>query len=176
MTRRRNTAAAAVFAAVILVGSGASAQGLGLEALDGMWMGDIHGNIIESDALEMEMHLHGDHVDGHWHIPMPEALMPLFPGEEELGGRISGGHGTPPVLEFEVELLDCEVEVTVTDDDSWTQNSWEGTWHTHGCPQPDEGDLHVMRAGAVPALPLVGVLLLAAILARRGWRGLQDRR
>ena len=171
MTRRRNTTAAVVFAAVILVSNGASAQGI--EDLDGEWMGHIHGTIIDSDALEVEMHLHGDHVDGHWHMPVPSALADLVPGEE-LGGEVSGGHGDPPRLTFEVDgIEDCEIDVEV---ETIEANQWEGHWHTHGCPISDEGDLEVMRAGAVPALPLVGVLVLAAILARRGWRGLQDRR
>ena len=173
MTRRRNTAAAAVFAAVILVGSGASAQGI--EGLDGMWMGHIHGDLIDSDVLEMDIHLHGDHLDGHWHMPVPDALANL--GLEELGGDVSGGHGTPPVVVLEVDGIagydDCEVEVTA---EHIHDDHWEGPWHLHGCPIEDEGDLEAMRAAAVPALPLVGVLVLAALLARRGWRGLQDRR
>ena len=173
MTRRRNTAAAAVFAAVILVGNGASAQGI--EGLDGMWMGHVHGTIIDSDELEVEMHLHGDHVDGHWHMPVPPALAVLLPGEDELGGSVSGGHGTPPRLTFEVDQIDdCEIDVEVEEIEA---NEWEGHWHTHGCGDfSDEGEMMLMRAGAVPALPLVGVLVLAALLVRRGWRGLQDRR
>ena len=172
MTRRRNTAAAAVFAAVILVGSGASAQGI--EDLDGMWMGHIHGTIIDSDALEMDIHLHGDHVDGHWHMPVPSAVAALYPDLEELGGDVTGGHGTPPELTLEVDGIEgCEVEVHV---ETIEPNEWGGDWHLHGCPIEDEGHLDLMRAGAVPALPLVGVLVLAALLARRGWRGLQDRR
>ena len=173
MTRRRNTAAAAVFAAVILVGSGASAQG-GIEGLDGEWMGHIHGDIIDSDALKVEMHLHGDHVDGEWSIPMPPDLAIFFPGEDELHGEVSGGHGTPPELTFEVHGVEgCELEVHV---ETIEPTKWSGDWHTHDCPITDEGTLDVTAANAVPALPLVGVLVLAAILARRGWRGLQDRR
>ncbi len=173
MTRRRNTAAAAVFAAVILVGNGASAQGI--EGLDGMWMGHVHGTIIDSDELEVEMHLHGDHVDGHWHMPVPPALAALFPDLEELGGSVGGGHGTPPRLEFGIEGIDdCEIDVEVEEIEA---DSWEGHWHTHGCSGfSDEGEMMLMRAGAVPALPLVGVLVLAAVLVRRGWRELQDRR
>lgn len=171
MTRRRSTAAAVVFAAAILAGSGASAQGL--EALDGEWMGSIEVGVVVSDALEMEIHLHGDHLDGHWHMPMPPALAALYPGEE-LEGEVSGGHGTPPVVVLEVTAIDgCEVEVEAETIES---DRWSGHAHLHGCPIQGEGELMVMRAGAVPALPLVGVLVLAAILARRGWRGLQDRR
>ena len=172
MTRRRNTAAAVVFAAVILVGSGASAQGL--EALEGEWMGSINVGAIVSDALEMDIHPHGDHLDGHWHMPVPDALAPLYPDLEELGGDVTGGHGTPPVVVLEIDGIDgCEVEVEAETIES---DRWGGHAHLHGCPITGEGDLMVMRAGAVPALPLVGVLVLAAILARRGWRGLQDRR
>lgn len=172
MTRRRNTAAAAVFAAVILAGNGASAQGV--EGLDGDWMGTVTGTVISSDALEVEMHLHGDHVDGHWHMPMPPALVAIL-GPGELGGDVSGGEGTPPRLTFEVEGFEgCEIDVEV---ETIEADRWEGHWHTHGCdPVTDEGEMMLMRAGAVPALPLVGVLLLAALLVRRGWRGLQDRR
>ena len=115
MTRRRNTAAAVVFAAAILVGNGASAQGI--EDLDGMWIGHIHGTVIDSDALEMDIHLHGDHVDGHWHMPVPPAVAALFPDLEELGGDVTGGHGTPPELTLEVDGIEgCEVEVHVEDD------------------------------------------------------------
>ena len=172
MTRRRNTAAAVVFAAVILVGNGASAQGI--EGLDGMWMGHIHGRVIDSDALEMDIHLHGDHLDGHWHMPVPDALAPLYPDLEELGGDVTGGHGTPPTVTLTVDgIEDCEVEIHA---ETIEPDRWGGDWHLHGCPIDDEGDLELMRAGVVPALPLVGVLVLAAILARRGWRGLQDRR
>ncbi len=174
MTRRRNTAAAVVFAAVILVGNGASAQGLA--DLEGMWMGHIHGDIIDSEDLEMHIEeVHGDHVDeGHWHMPVPDALAGAYPDLEELGGDISGGHGTPPTLTLEVDGIDgCEVEVHV---ETIEADEWSGDWHLHGCPIEDEGHLDLMRVGAVPALPLVGVLVLAALLARRGWRGLQDRR
>ncbi len=172
MTRRRITVAAAVLAAAVLAGNGASAQGI--EGLDGHWMGHIHGTIIDSDALEVEMHLHGDHVDGHWHMPVPPLVAAQFPDLEELGGDVSGGHGDPPRLTFEVDGIEgCEIDVEA---ETIEADRWEGHWHTHGCPINDEGDLDVMRAGAVPALPLVGVLVLAAILARRGWRGLQDRR
>ena len=173
MTRRRNTAAAVVLAAAILAGNGASAQGI--EDLDGEWIGTIDGGVITSDALEMDIHLHGDHVDGHWHMPMPPALVPLYPDVEELDGDVTGGHGTPPVLTLEVDAIEgCELEVTA---ETIEANQWGGPWHLHGCPIEDEGTLMVMRAGTVvPALPLVGVLVLAAVLARRGWRGLQDRR
>ena len=172
MTRRRNTAAAAVFAAVILAGNGASAQGV--EDLEGMWMGHIHGRVIDSDMLEMEIELHGDHLHGHWHMPVPDALAALYPDLEELGGDVGGGHGTPPVVVLEVDgIEDCEVEVEAETIES---DRWGGHAHLHGCPIQGEGELMVMRAGAVPALPLVGVLVLAAVLARRGWRGLQDRR
>ena len=172
MTRRRITVSAAVLAAAVLAGNGASAQGI--EGLDGEWMGEVTGTVIMSDALHVEMHLHGDHVDGHWDMPMPPALAALFPGVEELGGEVSGGHGTPPRLTFEIDGIDdCEIDVEV---ETIEANSWEGHWHTHGCSISDEGEMMLTRAGAVPALPLVGVLVLAAILARRGWRGLQDRR
>ena len=173
MTRRRITVAAAVLAVAVLAGNGASAQGI--EGLDGEWMGHIHGTIIASDALEVEMHLHGDHVDGHWHMPVPPLVAASYPELEELGGEVSGGHGDPPRLTFEVDGIDdCEIDVEV---ETIEADRWEGHWHTHGCPINDEGDLEVMRAGTpVPALPLVGVLVLAAVLARRGWRGLQGRR
>ena len=175
MTRRRNTVAAAVFAAVILVGSGASAQGLA--DFEGMWMGHVHGRVIDSDALEVEIEEHGDHFDTHWHMPTPPALATLFPDLEELGGRVRGGEGTgtPRSLTLTVDgIEDCEIDVEV---ETLEANRWGGHWHTHGCGAfSDEGDLEVMRAGAVPALPLVGVLVLAALLVRRGWRGLQDRR
>ncbi len=172
MTRQWNTAAAVAFLAVILVGNGASAQGV--EDLEGMWMGQVTGAVIMSEELEMEIELHGDHLHGHWHMPMPPALVALFPEEDELGGDVTGGHGTPPVLSLELEgIEDCEVEVTAETIES---DRWGGSWHTHGCPISDEGDLMVMRASPVPALPLVGVLVLAAVLARRGWRGLQGRR
>lgn len=172
MTRRRITVSAAVLAAAVLAGNGVSAQGV--EDLEGMWMGSVHGDVIMSDALEMDIELHGDHLHGHWHMPMPPTLAPLFPGVEELGGDVSGGHGTPPVVALEVDGIDdCEVEVEA---ETIEADRWGGHWHLHGCPIEDHGDLMVMRAGAVPALPLVGVLVLAAVLARRGWRGLQDRR
>lgn len=175
MTRRRNTMAAVVFAAaaVILAGSGASAQGV--EDLEGMWIGHVHGRVLESDELEMEIELHGgDHLHGHWHMPVPDALAPLYPDLEELGGDIGGGHGTPPVLVLEVDGIEgCEVEVTA---EHIHDDEWHGPWHLHGCPIEDEGEMELMRAAPVPALPLVGVLVLAALLARRGWRGLQDRR
>ena len=172
MTRRRITVAAAVLAAAVLAGNGASAQGI--EDLDGHWMGTVTGRVIVSDALEVDMHLHGDHVDGHWHMPVPPALATLFPDLEELGGAVSGGHGTPPRLTFEVDGIDdCEIDVEV---ETIEADRWEGHWHLHGCPIDDEGEMMLMRAGAVPALPLVGVLVLAAVLARRGWRGLRDRR
>ena len=173
MTRRRITVAAAVLAAAVLAGSGASAQGV--EDLEGMWMGSVNGAVIMSDALEMEIELHGDHLHGHWHMPVPPALADLLPPDlEELGGDVTGGHGDPPVVTLEVDAIDgCEVEVEA---ETIEADRWGGHWHLHGCQIEDHGDLMVMRAGAVPALPLVGVLLLAAILARRGWRGLQNRR
>lgn len=174
MTRRRNTVAAAVFAAVILVGNGASAQGLA--DLEGMWMGHIHGAIIDSEGLEIHIEeVHGDHVDeGHWHMPVPPEVTALYPDLEELGGRVSGGHGTPPELTLHVNGIEgCEVEVHV---EEIMADEWSGDWHLHGCPLEDRGHLDLMRAGAVPALPLVGVLVLAAVLVRRGLRGLQDRR
>ena len=174
MTRRRITVAAAVLAAAVLAGNGASAQELA--DLEGDWMGTVTGRVINSDALVVEIHeVHGDHVDdGHWHMPVPETLAPLYPDLEELGGDISGGHGTPPRLTFEVDGIDdCEIDVEV---ETIEADGWEGHWHLHGCPIDDEGEMMLMRAGAVPALPLVGVLVLAAVLARRGWQGLQDRR
>ena len=110
-------------------------------------------------------------------MPVPPVLAALYPDLEELGGDVTGGHGTPPVLALEVDAIaGCEVEVTA---ETIETNQWGGPWHLHGdCGGVvDEGTLMVMRAGTVvPALPLVGVLVLAAILARRGWRGLQDRR
>jgi hypothetical protein len=173
MIRRRNTTAAVVFAAVILVGNGASAQGLA--DLEGEWMGTVAGTVIMSDALEVDIHeVHGDHVDdGHWSMGLPPAAAALL-GHDELSGDVTGGHGMPPELTFEVDQIEgCEVEVEVeTIEADW----WEGHWHTHGCGINDSGDMMLTRAGAVPALPLVGVLVLAAILVRRGWRGLQDRR
>ena len=172
MTRRRNTAAAVVLAAAILAGNGASAQGI--DDLVGTWMGEVTGTVIMSDALEVEIELQGGHVHGHWHMPMPPALAALFPDQEELGGDVSGGEGTPPMLTLEVDGVEgCEVDVTV---ETLESDRWGGPWHLHGCPVMDDGTLMVMRAGAVPALPLVGVLVLAAVLARRGWRGLQGRR
>ena len=174
MTRRWNTAAAVVFAAAVLAGNGASAQGLA--DLEGEWTGMVTGAVITSDALVVDIHeVHGDHVDdGHWHMPMPSALAALYPDVEELEGDVTGGHGTPPVLALEVEAIDgCELEVTV---ETIEPDGWGGPWHLHGCPINDEGNLNVTRMAAVPALPLVGVLVLAALLARRGWRGLQGRR
>ena len=174
MTRRRITVAAAVLAAAVLAGNGASAQGLA--DLEGDWMGTATGRVIMSDALVVEIHeVHGDHVDdGHWHMPVSPALAALFPDLEELGGDVSGGHGTPPRLTFEIDGIDdCEIDVEV---ETIEADRWEGHWHTHGCAISDEGEMMLTRAGAVPALPLVGVLVLAAILARRGWRGLQGRR
>ena len=174
MTRRRITVAAAVLAAAVLAGNGASAQGLA--DLDGEWMGTVTGRVIMSDALEVDMHLHGDHVDGHWHMPVPPALALLFPDLEELGGEVRGGDDTFPRLAFEVDGIDdCEIDVEVEEIEA---DRWEGHWHTHGCSGfEDGGEMMLMRAGTpVPALPLVGVLVLAAVLARRGWRGLQGRR
>ncbi len=172
MTSGRNTAAAVVLAAAVLAGNGASAQGI--EDLVGTWMGEVTGAVIMSDALEVEIELDGGHVHGHWRMPVPPALAPLLPDVEELGGEVSGGEGTPPMLTLEVDGIEgCEVEVTV---ETLEADRWGGPWHTHGCPIPDGGTLMVMRVGAVPALPLVGVLVLAAILARRGLRGLRDRR
>ena len=177
MTRRQTTAAAVVLAAAVLAGNGASAQELA--DLEGDWMGTVTGRVINSEELEVEIHeVHGDHVDdGHWHMPVPPVLATLFPDLEELGGDVTGGHGTPPVLTLEVDAIEgCEVEVTV---ETLETNQWGGPWHLHGdCSGvEDEGTLMVMRAGTVvPALPLVGVLVLAALLARRGWRGLQDHR
>ena len=174
MTRRQTTVAAAVLAAAVLAGNGASAQELA--DLEGEWMGMVTGRVIQSDALVVDIHeVHGDHVDdGHWHMPVPPALATLFPDLEELGGDVSGGHGTPPRLTFEIDGIDdCEIDVEV---ETIEADRWEGHWHTHGCAIEDEGEMMLTRAGAVPALPLVGVLVLAALLARRGWRGLQDRR
>ena len=172
MTRRRNTAAAVVLAAAILAGNGTSAQGI--DDLVGTWMGEVTGTVITSDALEVEIELHGGQVQGIWRMPMPPALVLLYPDVEELDGEVSGGEGTPPMLTLEVSAIEgCELEVTV---ETLEADRWGGPWHLNGCPISDEGTLMVMRAGAVPALPLVGVLVLAAVLARRGWRGLQDRR
>lgn len=174
MTRRRITVAAAVLAAAVLAGNGASAQELA--GLEGDWMGTVTGGVIMSDALEVEIHdVHGDHVDdGHWSMGLPPAVVAVL-GHDELSGEVTGGHGMPPVLTFEVDQIEgCEVEVEV---ETIEADRWEGHWHLHGCPIDDAGDMMLMRAGTpVPALPLVGVLVLAAILARRGWRGLQNRR
>ena len=172
MTRRRTTAAAVVLAAAILAANGASAHGL--DDLVGTWMGEVTGTVIMSDALEVEIELHGDQVQGRWHMPMPPDLAVLFPGVDELGGEISGGEGTPPILTLETDGIEgCDVDVTVETMDS---DRWGGPWHLRDCLIQDEGTLMVMRAAPVPALPLVGVLVLAAVLARRGWRGLQGRR
>ena len=175
MTRRRITVAAAVLAAAVLAGNGASAQGLA--DLEGDWMGTVTGTVIMSDELEVEIdEVHGDHVDhGHWSMGLPPAAVAVL-GHDELSGEVTGGHGMPPVLTFEVDQIEgCEVEVEV-EVETIEVGRWEGHWHTHDCPINDEGEMMLMRAGAVPALPLVGVLVLAAVLARRGWRGLQDRR
>ncbi len=173
MTSGRNTVAAAVLAAAVLAGNGASAQGI--DDLVGTWMGEVTGNVIMSDALEVEIELDGGHVHGHWRMPVPPALVPLLPDLEELGGDVTGGDDTFPMLTLEVDGIEgCEVEVTV---ETLEADRWGGPWQLHGCnPLSDGGTLMVTRAGAVPALPLVGVLVLAAVLARRGWRGLQDRR
>ena len=175
MTRRRITVAAAVLAAAVLAGNGASAQGLA--DLEGDWMGTVTGTVIMSEELMVEIHeVHGDHVDdGHWHMPTPPELVAVVPTlPDELGGDVTGGHGDPPVLTLEVDQIEgCEVEVEV---ETIEADRWEGHWHLHDCSFDDAGDMMLMRAGAVPALPLVGVLVLAAVLARRGWRGLQGRR
>ena len=146
MTRRRITVAAAVLAAAVLAGNGASAQGI--EDLDGEWTGTVTGRVINSDALEMDIHLHGDHVDGRLENAGAAGAGPPVPRPGGARRERSGaGMARPPMLTLELDaIVGCEVEVTA---ETIETNRWGGPWHLHGdCGGVvDEGTLMVMRAG-----------------------------